>query len=31
VICNQHDAERVLFGPGGSAAGPKPGRASFSL
>jgi hypothetical protein len=31
VIRNQHDAERVLFGPGGSAAGPEPGRDSFSV
>jgi hypothetical protein len=30
AICNQHDAERVLFGPGGSAAGSKPGRVSFN-
>ena len=29
-ICNQRDAAQVLFGPGGSAAGPKPGRDSFS-
>ena len=28
-ICSQRDAERVMFGPGGSAAGPKPGRVSF--
>jgi hypothetical protein len=30
-ICSQRDAERVLFGPGGSAAGPKPGRDGFSV
>ena len=30
AICNQHDAATLVFGPGGSAAGPKPGRASFS-
>ena len=30
VICNCRDAAQVLFGPGGSAAGPKPGRDSFS-
>ena len=29
-ICNQRDAAQVLFGPGGSAAGPKPGRNGFS-
>jgi hypothetical protein len=31
VICSRRDTALVLFGPGGSAAGPKPGRASFSL
>ena len=30
-ICSHRDAERVLFGPGGSAAGPKPGRDGFSV
>ena len=30
VTCNQRDAPPVLFGPGGSAAGPKPGRNGFS-
>jgi hypothetical protein len=29
-ICSRRDTAAVLFGPGGSAAGPKPGRASFS-
>jgi hypothetical protein len=29
-ICSRRDTALVLFGPGGSAAGPKPGRASFS-
>ena len=31
VICSQRAAERVMFGPGGSAAGPKPGRDGFSV
>ena len=30
-ICSQRDVERVMFGPGGSAAGPKPGRDGFSV
>ena len=30
AICNQHDAATLVFGPGGSAAGPKPGRIGFS-
>ena len=30
-ICSRRDTALVLFGSGGSAAGPKPGRASFSL
>jgi hypothetical protein len=30
-ICSHRDAERVIFGPGGSAAGPKPGRDGFSV
>ena len=30
-ICSHRDAERVMFGPGGSAAGPKPGRDGFSV
>jgi hypothetical protein len=30
TICSRRDTALVLFGPGGSAAGPKPGRASFS-
>ena len=31
AICSHRDAERVLFGPGGSAAGPTPGRDGFSV
>jgi hypothetical protein len=30
VICSRRVTAAVLFGLGGSAAGPKPGRASFS-
>ena len=30
TICSRRAAAQVLFGPGGSAAGPKPGRDSFS-
>jgi hypothetical protein len=30
VICNRRVTALVLFGPGGSAAGSKPGRDSFS-
>jgi hypothetical protein len=30
VICSRRDTALVLFGPGGSAAGSKPGRDSFS-
>ena len=30
TICSRRAAAQVLFGPGGSAAGPKPGRGSFS-
>ena len=29
-ICSRRDAVQVLFGQGGSAAGPKPGRDGFS-
>jgi hypothetical protein len=31
LICNQRDAAMLVFGPGGSAAGQKPGRASFTV
>jgi hypothetical protein len=31
ATCNLHDAAALGFGPGGSAAGPKPGRASSSV
>jgi hypothetical protein len=31
VICSRRDTALVLFGPGGSAAGTKPGRAGFSV
>jgi hypothetical protein len=30
AICSRRDTAPVLFGQGGSAAGPKPGRAGFS-
>ena len=30
-ICSQRDAERIMFGPGGSAGGPKPGRDGFNV
>jgi hypothetical protein len=30
VICSRRDTALVLFGRGGSAAGPKPGRDNFS-
>jgi hypothetical protein len=31
TMCNRPDAERLVFGRGGSPAGPKPGRDSFSV